>query len=1073
MAEASPAQQGMWLTERAGIAGVAHHLGLCLRFSTGVDLDALVAACHAVSRRHPVLATGFAVEDGAPRPVPAAPPPVLRADLSGDRLHAELRRPFALDTGPLARFVLDDTGPGAVLLVVAHHLVFDGMSKDILLRDLAAAYARARAGLAEVAPGPVRDHTTAAARHRALVAELLPAAREFWREHWREPEEVLLPGMGRSGPGAEPGAAVPVPVPPEIGAALDTAAGRLGATRFELLLATVHALLWRYGNPTPTVAVALSTRTPETADHIGQFVNELPVRLATIPATFRDLVGAVRAELRARYPFRAVPLGPAVGGLRPRTAVAPVSVSYRRRDPAPVFAGVEVAIDWALFPGDARNALNLQVVDDGYTPTLELQHQTAAVSPDDARRIGGHLRTLLTAALADPDRPLAALPLLPADELDRVLHAPNATERAYPSETLPELLARQARLTPDRIAVHGPGLTRTGGAPAGPDDPAERRLSYRELAAVVRRLAERLRDDGIAAGARVAVCLPRSVELLVTLLAVGTAGAAYVPIDPRYPARRRSLILDEAAPRLLVTTAALAPDTGASAPPVLLLDDTLLTGDPGGTAPPAGPATVPAPRPDDLAYVMFTSGSTGRPKGVAVPHRALTNLLHALRETVTDGPDDTWLALTSVGFDISAVELFLPLLTGGRVVVAPDGAGADGARVRALVRRHHVTHLQATPSGWRVLLAAGFGDPSPAAAERTTAADRAAPETERVVALVGGEALPLPLARELRGRVRRLVNVYGPTETTVWSTLDEVPADCAEVTIGRPIGNTRAYLLDGHGNPVPVGIPGELYLGGAGVATGYLNRPELTSERFLPDPFVPGGRMYRTGDLARWLPDGRIAFLGRLDSQVKIRGHRVELGEVEARLLAHPAVTAAAVVLRDEDDDPRLVAYVVSRDGESPDPAALRDHLAGWLPAEAVPRSWVVLDRLPLTPNGKLDRAALPPPPRDEPERRAAPPAPATGDPAGPATLDDDPDGVTAEIRDIWCEVLRRDDVGLDEDLFDLGGHSLTITRIIGRIEQRLGVVISVDDVFDTPTCLGVAAAVRRERVRAGAGGRS
>jgi amino acid adenylation domain-containing protein len=457
------------------------------------------------------------------------------------------------------------------------------------------------------------------------------------------------------------------------------------------------------------------------------------------------------------------------------------------------------------------------------------------------------------------------------------------------------------------------------------------------------------------------------------------------------------------------------------------------------------------PRPTDAAYVMYTSGSTGRPKGVVVPHGALANLLLAMRDLLGSRPDDRWLGLTSLAFDISGLELFLPLITGARVVIAPERAALDGAALDRLIRDEGVTHVQATPSGWRILLDGGVGGGQP------------------VVALAGGEALPPGLAGELRARATRLCNVYGPTETTIWSTAADLStegerigerlgwadrreahrASLGEVTIGRPIANTSAYVLDDGLRPVPIGLPGELFLGGAGLADGYLRRPGHTADRFVPDPFGPaGGRLYRTGDLVRWLPDGRLAYLGRIDTQVKIRGHRVELGEIEARLLSHPGVAQGAVALR--GDPARLVGYVVPHRATSPEPVALRQHLAATLPAAMLPEAWVVLDRLPLTPNGKLDRAALPDPPA---RAEAGPPPPTAPEPGA--------GDVVEQLQAIWRDVLDLDEIGLDEDLFDLGGHSLTITRISSRIQQRLGVELPLDVFFDTPTIAEIAVVVR------------
>ncbi|MFC7760211.1 amino acid adenylation domain-containing protein [Catellatospora bangladeshensis] len=481
------------------------------------------------------------------------------------------------------------------------------------------------------------------------------------------------------------------------------------------------------------------------------------------------------------------------------------------------------------------------------------------------------------------------------------------------------------------------------------------------------------------------------------MLAVLRAGAAYVPVDPSYPQARQELILADADPALILEGLDAVPQAR-----------------PGGAVP-AG-----------TAYVMYTSGTTGRPKGVVVPHSALANLLLGMAEAVGSRPGDRWLGLTPLSFDISGLELFLPLVTGGRLVIASDLSALEGRAVAALIEREGVTHVQATPSGWQVLLEAGFDGPA-------------------VTALAGGEALPPDLARRLRARTARLINVYGPTETTIWSTADEIPDQPDTVTIGRPIANTRTYVLDPAGRPLPAGVWGELCIGGDGVADGYLRRPDLTAERFVPDPFGPG-RLYRTGDRCRWSADGRLVYGGRDDGQVKIRGHRVELEEIEAHLREHPGVAQAAVTLRGGE----LAGYLVPRD-TAPDAAELRRHLGQRLPAATVPTSWTVLDRLPLTPSGKLDRAALPEPVLS---RTAAPvrDTRASGD-----------DELVETLRAIWQEVLSVEDVGDDEDLFDLGGHSLTITRISVRITQQLGRDVPLDVFFDTPTIAEIAQYLREQ----------
>ncbi|GLY26428.1 amino acid adenylation domain-containing protein [Micromonospora sp. NBRC 101691] len=1035
-AEATYAQHAVWFTEQAGVAGTAYHMALGVRFGVGLDRTALVEAVAAVTARHPVLTTRVVADhDGTPRLVPAdGRPAVTFGELTDDRIAEEIARRHDPATGPLSRFTLLTGADGThLLLVAAHHLVFDGMSKDVLVRDLAAAYAAALTGTpAELAPTDdgYPAHATA---ERERVEARLPAARAYWERHWSGPGDVVLPGLRRVPTAAEPGATVEVDLSGELVADVDRTARSLGVTRFELLLAVVHALLARYGNRNVPVGVGLSTRTAAQADQVGLFVNELPVGVAPATGDVAGYVRAVRARLRELYRFRDVPLAHAVSGLRPAPALTPVSVGYRRRGAEPTFTGVSSSVEWTLFGGAARNALHVQIVDAPTGLTVGLQYSPAAIDADSVARIGGHLRTMLAAVVADTGQPVAGLPLLPAGERDRVLRSWNDTGRAYPLDaTVPALVAERVRTDPDAVAVVD----------------GDRTLTYAQLDAASARLAGLLGDRGVGPGTLVAVALDRSWSAVVTLLAVLRRRAAYLPVDPGHPVARQELVLADAAPALVVTTAATAARLDPTRP-VLVLDGVDLDAPVGGDVPPADPPTA-----DDLAYVLYTSGSTGRPKGVAVRHGALANLLLAVRDTLDSRPEHRWLHLTSLSFDISGVEILLPLVTGGRVVVASAVSALDGSGVLRLVRDAGVTHVQATPSGWRVLLEAGLGG----------APDAVTPEP--LVAVTGGEALPVTLARDLRARVDRLVNGYGPTEATIYATMADIPADPDEVTIGRPLPNTRAYLLDDDLRPVPVGLPGELCLAGAGLATGYLGRDDLTGERFVtvalgPDDAAAGAdgpvgvtggveRIYRTGDRCRWLPDGRIAYLGRADDQVKIRGHRVELGEITARLLEHPTVAEAVVLLHDPvDGDPRLVAYLVARPGaDAPEPADLRGHLALTLPPVMLPTDWVVLDRLPVGPNGKVDRAALP-----------APSARDTAVAIEPAT---DADPLVEALREIWQDVLKIPDIGPHEDLFDLGGHSLTITRISGRIVQRLGVEVPLDAFFDTPTIAEIAEIIRQ-----------
>ncbi|RUP65633.1 Linear gramicidin synthase subunit B [Streptomyces sp. NP10] len=1029
-----PAQHGMWVTEQVLNPGAAHHLVVTARFTgpTAPDAAALAAGCARLLARHPVLLSR--VDPEGPVLVPAAgPAPGLRrltcaSDGLDALLAAESTRAFDLAEGPLVRFALVSTGDGhPVLHAVAHHLVFDGTSKDILLAEILGVETYAGP---ETHAGPEKAEPTGQLEPTAEEAQ---AAREFWADRWTDPAAPALPGLlvdARDATAPAPGDAVPFTLEGSLLARLADTARSLGVTRFELLLALWHTLLLRYGNSSPATAVELSTRRPGSPEHIGLYVNELPVFTRPDPhRSFADFARDVRSELAALYGHRPVPLGRAVRGLTPRTALTPLSVSYRRRTGWEALEAPDVEVDWIGFPHAVRNLAHLHLVSGPDRLDASFQYRADAFAPGAPARIVGHFRTLLDAVLADPGLRLADLPLLPGDELDRALYAGNGTAAARRADaTVVGMFAEQAAATPGAVAVVAADGTE---------------LSYGELHAAVEAFADRLAAEGIGAGDLVGVQVSRSVAELTALLGTLSAGAAYVPLDPGYPADRLAFVRADARLSALVVEGPVPEGLPGGLP--VLSPQASATG-----APPRG--RTAAPTGDHPAYVLYTSGSTGRPKGVEVPHGALANLLGSLADRLEATPGHRWLGLTSLSFDISTVELLLPLTTGGRVVLVPEERQRDGAALLQLIDAHDVTHVQATPSGWRLMLAAGLHRPG-------------------LVVLAGGEALPGPLAAELGSVVGRLFNVYGPTETTVWSTLAE-PSPGEPVTIGRPLAATRAYVLDEHGGPVPDGLPGELHLGGAGVAHGYRGRPGLTARCFVPDPWgPPGSRMYRTGDLVRRLPDGRLEFAGRLDTQVKLRGHRIELGEIEARLAEHPGVAQAVVVLDPGEGEgaggagqERLVAYTVGAPGGPEAPAAddLRAHLARTLPAAMIPAAWVPLAALPLTPNGKVDRARLPAAPRTRPDGADAADGPTAA-----------PEGDAAVVREIWQEVLRLDDIGPDEDLFDLGGHSLTITAIAARIRKRLGVEVPLDGFFDTPTLAEISAVVGELRRPAAGTGRT
>jgi amino acid adenylation domain-containing protein len=1055
---ASRAQESIWLAERLSDGRSPYHLPLSLQFGGPLDVGALRAALDALLARQRVLATVVALRNGVPVIAPAAREPELAVtDLgpggaAGGRLAGltaeEIMRPFDLDTGPLLRARLYALGASrAQLLVVAHHLVLDGASKDVLVRDLAGLYdAQTRPG-APALPPVTMTYPACAAEERAAAARGRPAAREFWSRHWRPAGEVILPGAARLGSAwSADGAAADLSFGPGFTSRLAQLAARLSATRFQLLLTALHCLLARYGNEATVVAADFSTRPAAARDTIGLFVNTLPVPAELPPGlTFADAVARVGASLRAVSAHRAVPLADAVGGAAALDRV-PVSVSYRRRDPAMrpgQMPGLRVAADLTMFAPAVRTRLHLQFVDSGPRIAASVRYPRAVLDDAGARRLAAHFRTLAQAALADPGQRVGDLALLPPPER-RLLRTWNrTTARGRDAATLGERLARQAARTPGAVA-----LASEGGS-----------LTYRELHARAAALVPRLQAAGIGPDVCVAVCAQRSPELIISLLAVLKAGGAVLPLDPDYPDGRLGYMITDASPPLVLTQPALAARVARlGAASVLVLDpaDCATPGGPGpagdavgragdaagqagdaaGQAGDAAGQAGPAVQPDHAAYVIYTSGSTGRPKGVVTSHRAISNRLDWMQRRFRLGSSDTVLHKTPVGFDVAVWEFFWPLLTGARLALARPGGHRDPAYLWRVIEEQSVTTLHFVPSMLAVFLAAV--PPGRCRSLRRT--------------ICSGEELPAGLARRFFARLPgELHNLYGPAEAAIdvsaWQCQPAEVAAAERVPIGRPIQNTALHILDAWLHPVPVGLAGELHIGGVALARGYLNRPGLTADRFVPDPFgPPGRRLYRTGDLARFRPDGSVEYLGRMDGQVKIAGVRVELGEVEAALRRQPGVAAAAAALRGDGDRRRLVGYVTA---DRPlDPREVRRGLARWLPAAMVPAVIAQVPELPVSANGKLDRAALPTP------AGMAATAPDSEPGLAPATA------AEQLVAEVWGEVLGTRPAGPQDSFFEAGGSSLLGARAVTLLGARLGREVALRVLFDHPTVRGLARAL-------------
>ncbi len=947
----------------------------------------------------------------------------------------EVQQPFDLAQGPLLRVTLVQLAQKEqVLLLTMHQIISDRWSTQVLLQELATLYTAFSSGkpspLAEL---PIQYADFAVWQRQWLQGEVLSTQLHYWKQQLGGRLPVLQLPTDHLRPPIQTyrGARQSLVLSRTLTEAIKALSDQEGVTVFMTLLAAFKTLLYRYtGQEDIVVGSPIANRNQvETESLIGCFINMFALRTDIGgKSSFRELLGRVREVVLEAYAHQDLPFEKLVEELQPE----------RELSRSPLFQVMFVLQNNSMPPlelkGLTLNSLHLPSGTTNFDLTLELQempsgltgwfeYNTDLFEDNTVQRMAGHFQTLLEGVVANPMQSISTLPLLTELQRHTLLVEWNDTQIDYSVDLcIHQLFEAQVLRTPDVVAVVFD----------------QEQLTYQQLNARANQLAHYLRTLGVGPDVLVGIIVERSLDIIVGLLGILKAGGAYVPLDPTYPKKRLAFMLEDAQVSVLLTQQRLVAELPEHEALVVCLDSDCQSMTQSSQENPKSLATA-----EHLAYVIYTSGSTGKPKGVQIPHCTVVNFLQSMRDRPGLTNQDILLAVTSLSFDIAALELFLPLVVGALLVVVSREIATSGALLLAELYKCRATAMQATPATWRLLLEAGWQGYN---CDESWGSGR-------FKVLCGGESLSRDLANQLLERGADLWNLYGPTETTIWSTINFVESKAGSVPIGRPIANTQIYLLDSALQPVPVGVPGEVYIGGAGLARGYLNRPNLTAQKFIPNPFNKSTlntqhskgseRLYKTGDLARYLPDGNIEFQCRIDNQVKLRGYRIELGEIEAALSQHQAVRQT-IVLAQEDipGDERLAAYIVTNQSLSPTPSELRNFLRSLLPNYMVPSIFVMLETLPLLPNGKLDRKALPAAKELRLDLEVA---------YVPGTE------VEQTIAAVWQEVLHVEKVGLNDNFFDLGGHSLLMAQVSKKLQDVLDRDVSIIELFKHPTISSLA----------------
>ncbi|NEO42370.1 MAG: amino acid adenylation domain-containing protein [Moorea sp. SIOASIH] len=1030
------AQERLWFLNQLEGSSATYNMPGVVHITGNLKLNALQQALSEIVRRHEVLRTCFPTVNSTPRQVidPEANLKIKVVDLQQlevtdretllqQQLQQSATTPFNLEIAPLIRCSLWQlNGTEYVFFLAMHHIVSDGWSIGIFIQELSILYQAFTQGepspLAEL---PIQYADFAVWQREYLSGEVLETQINYWQKQLNGAPELLQLPTDHPRPAVQTyrGATQTFTLSTDLTQKLQTLSGKSGTTLFMTLEAAFATLLYRYsGQSDILIGSPIANRNrSEIESIIGCFVNTLVLRnsLKDNPS-FESLLTQVRETTLKAYEHQDVPFEQVVEALQPQRSLSHSPLFQV------LFVLQNIPMGEVEIPGVTLSQLDIESTIAKFDLTLSItetnqglvgswEYNTDLFDGSTIERMAGHFQNLLSAIVENPQLSVAEFPLLSKAEQHQLLLEWNDTASEYSSnKCIHQLFESQVEKKPDAVAVMF----------------ENQQLTYQQLNQRANQLAHHLQSLGVGPEVLVGICVQRSVEMLVGLLGILKAGGAYVPLDPNYPLERLTYILADSSVEVLLTQQSLLESLPQNQAQVVCLD-----ADGGAIERNSQENLDLGVCSDNLAYAIYTSGSTGKPKGVQIQHKALVNFLESMQQKPGLESNDILLSVTTLSFDIAGLELYLPLITGARLVVVSREIAVDGILLAQSIEKYQVTTMQATPATWRLLLTAGWKG------------------NKQLKILCGGEALDISIAEKLFKISQQVWNLYGPTEATIWSTVAQVDNDfnVSSVPIGRPINNTQVYILDKYLQPLPIGVPGELYIGGDGLARGYLNRPELTSGKFIPNSFSnsQSERLYKTGDLARYGSDGNIEFLGRIDNQVKVRGFRIELGEIESILNTYPQIQQAVVIATEDiPENKRLVAYVVKSD-ESLKTNQLRESLKQKLPEYMVPSAFVILDTLPLTPNGKVDHKALPAPDTAQLQENFVPPR----------------DLVELQLTKIWSNILNICSVGVRDNFFDIGGNSLFAIRLMAQIEEQFQRNLSLATLFQGQTIEKLATVLR------------